>query len=194
MPIRTKRIPSCARCLSHLSESAQAFAALPPSRMSQALHPLNAGLLSLGMLRFSRPCRLLPPSKPPTTATPPRPDATPPPPMTGSTWSWSVARQLLATRPSSDRSATPPFRRSPPSSRRRWPSTPGADILIVAVGVPVVADLVREGAIVIDIGTTPSRTTPVRLWATTSMRRRREPIAEAVSPVPGGVVEPPTSG
>ena len=68
--------------------------------------------------------------------------------------------------------------------------TLGADILIVAVGVPglIGADLVREGAIVIDIGINAVEQPDgsVRLVGDVDTAAV-EQVAEAVSPVPGGV-------
>ena len=68
--------------------------------------------------------------------------------------------------------------------------TLAADILIVAVGVPglVTGEMVREGAIVIDIGINALRRDDgsVRLVGDVDTASV-EPIAEAVSPVPAGV-------
>jgi methylenetetrahydrofolate dehydrogenase (NADP+)/methenyltetrahydrofolate cyclohydrolase len=68
--------------------------------------------------------------------------------------------------------------------------TLAADILIVAVGVPglVTGEMVREGAIVIDIGINALRNDDgsVRLVGDVDTASVL-PIAEAVSPVPGGV-------
>lgn len=66
-----------------------------------------------------------------------------------------------------------------------------ADILIVAAGVPrfVTADMVKPGAIVIDVGINPERdeaTGKVRMVGDVDTESVAE-VAEAVSPVPGGV-------
>lgn len=66
-----------------------------------------------------------------------------------------------------------------------------ADILVVAAGVPrfVKADMVKPGAIVIDVGINPERdeaTGKVRMVGDVDTESVAE-VAEAVSPVPGGV-------
>ena len=68
--------------------------------------------------------------------------------------------------------------------------TLGADILIVAVGVPglIGADLVREGTIVIDIGINAVEQEDGTVALVGDVDTAAvEPIAEAISPVPGGV-------
>ncbi len=62
--------------------------------------------------------------------------------------------------------------------------TKAADILIVAVGEPnlIVGDMVKPGAIVIDVGTTRIGDTTVGDVHRASV----EPVAGALSPVPGG--------
>lgn len=64
--------------------------------------------------------------------------------------------------------------------------TRGADILIAAMGQPgyITADMVKPGAVVIDVGTTP--TADGRLVGDVDFERVRE-VAGAISPVPGGV-------
>ena len=62
----------------------------------------------------------------------------------------------------------------------------GADVLVAAVGSPglVTADMVREGAIVIDVGTNRGDDPGwSATWTSTPWRRRRARI----TPVPGGV-------
>ena len=66
-----------------------------------------------------------------------------------------------------------------------------ADILVVAAGVPrlVTGDMVKPGAIVVDVGINPERdeaTGKVRLVGDVDFASVAE-VAEAVSPVPGGV-------
>ena len=67
-----------------------------------------------------------------------------------------------------------------------------ADILIAAMGQPafVTADMVRPGAVVIDVGTTrvpdPSRKTGFRLQGDVDFESV-SPLCSAITPVPGGV-------
>jgi methylenetetrahydrofolate dehydrogenase (NADP+)/methenyltetrahydrofolate cyclohydrolase len=67
-----------------------------------------------------------------------------------------------------------------------------ADILVVAAGNPntVTADMVRPGAVVIDVGTNriddPSRERGWRLVGDVDYKAVRE-VASWISPVPGGV-------
>ena len=67
-----------------------------------------------------------------------------------------------------------------------------ADILIVAMGRPemITADMVREGAVVIDVGTNrvddPSRDKGYRVCGDVLFDEVKE-VAAAISPVPGGV-------
>ena len=67
-----------------------------------------------------------------------------------------------------------------------------ADILVVAVGAPrtVTADMVREGAVVVDVGVNhvadPTTRTGFRLVGDTDFEALREKV-EAITPVPGGV-------
>jgi methylenetetrahydrofolate dehydrogenase (NADP+)/methenyltetrahydrofolate cyclohydrolase len=68
--------------------------------------------------------------------------------------------------------------------------TLSADILIVAVGVPglITGDLVREGAVVIDIGINPVQGDNGEVHLVGDVDTASvEPVAAAVSPVPGGV-------
>jgi methylenetetrahydrofolate dehydrogenase (NADP+)/methenyltetrahydrofolate cyclohydrolase len=69
--------------------------------------------------------------------------------------------------------------------------TRAADILVVAAGVPrfVTAEMVKPGAIVIDVGINPLRdeaTGKVRMVGDVDFESVSE-VAEAISPVPGGV-------
>lgn len=67
-----------------------------------------------------------------------------------------------------------------------------ADILVAAMGTPraVTADMVREGAVVVDVGTNrvpdPTRKTGFRLVGDTDFEALVEKV-EAITPVPGGV-------
>ena len=67
-----------------------------------------------------------------------------------------------------------------------------ADILIAAMGQPafVTADMVKPGAVVIDVGTTrvpdPSRKTGFRLQGDVDFKSV-SPLCSAITPVPGGV-------
>jgi methylenetetrahydrofolate dehydrogenase (NADP+)/methenyltetrahydrofolate cyclohydrolase len=67
-----------------------------------------------------------------------------------------------------------------------------ADILVAAMGVPraITADMVREGAVVIDVGVNrvedPSKKSGFRLVGDTDFDALVE-VAEAITPVPGGV-------
>lgn len=68
----------------------------------------------------------------------------------------------------------------------------GADILVAAVGIPgfITADMVKPGAVVIDVGTTrvddPSRERGWRLVGDVDFENVA-PITSAITPVPGGV-------
>lgn len=68
----------------------------------------------------------------------------------------------------------------------------GADILVAAVGIPgfITADMVKEGAVVIDVGTTrvddPSRERGWRLCGDVKFDEVA-PKTSAITPVPGGV-------
>ena len=67
-----------------------------------------------------------------------------------------------------------------------------ADILVVAIGRPraITADMVREGAVVIDVGVNripdPSKKSGFRLVGDTDFEALSEKV-EAITPVPGGV-------
>jgi methylenetetrahydrofolate dehydrogenase (NADP+)/methenyltetrahydrofolate cyclohydrolase len=176
---------------SHLPES-RVFAALPPLKDVEALHPLNAGLLSLGMPRFV-------PSTPAAafhmldryTAAAGRDPST----AYDGLNLVLVGRSNNVGKPAAilglQRNATViSAHRHTFDAGRLAEHTLAADILIVAVGVPglIGADLVREGAIVIDIGinAVEQEDGSVRLVGDVDTAAV-EPIAEAVSPVPGGV-------
>ena len=176
---------------SHLPES-RVFSALPPLKDVEALHPVNAGLLSLGTPRFV-------PSTPAAafhmldryTAAAGRDPATA---YDGLNLAL-VGRSNNVGKPAAilglQRNATViSCHRHTYDAGRLAEHTLGADILIVAVGVPglITGELVREGALVIDIGINAvtgadGAVTLVGDCDTASV----EAVAEAVSPVPGGV-------
>jgi methylenetetrahydrofolate dehydrogenase (NADP+)/methenyltetrahydrofolate cyclohydrolase len=175
----------------HLSES-RVFASLPPLKDVEALHPLNAGLLSLGMPRFV-------PSTPAAafymldryTASVGRDPST----------AYDGLNLVLVGR--SNNVGKPAAilglqRNATVISAHRYTSDAGrlaehtlsADILIVAVGVPklIGAELVAQGAIVIDIGINAIEREDGSVHLVGDVDTAAvEPVAEAVSPVPGGV-------
>lgn len=175
----------------HLPES-RVFAALPPLKDVEALHPVNAGLLSLGMQRFV-------PSTPAAAF------------YMLDHYSSSMGRDpsiaydglnlVLVGRSNNvgkpaailglQRNATVvSCHRHTYDAGRLAEHTRSADILIVAVGVPglIGGDLVREGAIVIDIGINAVQADDGSITLVGDVDTGSvEPIAEAVSPVPGGV-------
>ncbi len=175
----------------HLSE-ARVFAALPPLKDVEALHPLNAGLLSLGMPRFI-------PSTPAAafhmldryTASVGRDPAS----AYDGLNLVLVGRSNNVGKPAAilglQRNATVvSCHRHTFDAGRLTEETRTADILIVAVGVPglITGDMIREGAIVIDIGINAVRREDgsVKLVGDVDTASV-EPVAEAISPVPGGV-------
>ena len=175
----------------HLSE-ALVFAALPPLKDVEALHPVNAGLLSLGTPRFV-------PSTPgaafhmldhyteeqgrdPKTAY-------------DGVDIVLVGRSNNVGKPAAilglQRNATViSCHRHTADAGRLAEHTRMADILLVAVGWPGLIDgsMVREGSIVIDVGINPVKRDDgtIRLVGDVDTASV-EPVAEAVSPVPGGV-------
>ncbi|MFZ0088760.1 MAG: bifunctional 5,10-methylenetetrahydrofolate dehydrogenase/5,10-methenyltetrahydrofolate cyclohydrolase [Solirubrobacteraceae bacterium] len=176
---------------SHLPES-RVFAALPPFKDVEAVHPLNAGLLSLGMPRFV-------PSTPAAafhmldryTASVGRDPAT----AYDGLNLVLVGRSNNVGKPAAilglQRNATViSAHHHTYDAGRLGEHTRSADILIVAVGVPelITGDLVREGALVIDIGINAitAHDGTVHLVGDVDTASV-EPVAEAVSPVPGGV-------
>src|ERR1700761_9796392 len=175
----------------HLEE-ARVFSVLPVLKDVEAQHPVNAGLLSLGMPRFV-------PSTPAAafhmldryTASVGRDPAT----------AYDGANLVLVGRSNNvgkpaailglQRNATViSAHRHTFDAGRLAAHTLSADILIVAVGVPglIGADLVREGSIVIDIGINAVEQEDGTVALVGDVDTAAvEPIAEAVSPVPGGV-------
>jgi methylenetetrahydrofolate dehydrogenase (NADP+)/methenyltetrahydrofolate cyclohydrolase len=175
----------------HLPES-RVFAALPPLKDVEALHPLNAGLLSLGTPRFV-------PSTPAAafhmldryTASVGRDPHTA---YDGLNLAL-VGRSNNVGKPAAilglQRNATViSCHHHTYDAGRLAEHTRGADILIVAVGVPklIGRDLVREGAIVIDIGINAIEQPDGSVTLVGDVDTEAvEPVVEAVSPVPGGV-------
>jgi methylenetetrahydrofolate dehydrogenase (NADP+)/methenyltetrahydrofolate cyclohydrolase len=175
----------------HLPES-RVFAALPPLKDVEALHPLNAGLLSLGMPRFipSTPAAAFhmldryteSVGRDPSTA------------YDGLNLVL-VGRSNNVGKPAAilglQRNATViSCHRHTFDAGRLSEQTLSADILIVAVGVPglITGDLVREGAVVIDIGINPVQGDNGEVHLVGDVDTASvEPVAAAVSPVPGGV-------
>ena len=175
----------------HLEE-ARVFSALPVLKDVEAQHPVNAGLLSLGIPRFV-------PSTPAAAF------------HMLDRYSISIGRDpeiaydgqdlVLVGRSNNvgkpaailglQRNATViSCHRHTFDAGRLSEHTRAADILIVAVGVPglVTGEMVREGAIVIDIGINALRDDDgsVRLVGDVDTPSV-DAVAEAVSPVPGGV-------
>ncbi|HUZ83954.1 MAG TPA: bifunctional 5,10-methylenetetrahydrofolate dehydrogenase/5,10-methenyltetrahydrofolate cyclohydrolase [Gaiellales bacterium] len=176
---------------SHLPES-RVFAALPPLKDVEALHPVNAGLLSLGMPRFV-------PSTPASafhmldryTAAAGRDPATA---YDGLNLAL-VGRSNNVGKPAAilglQRNATViSCHKHTFDAGRLAEHTRGADILIVAVGVPglITGEMVRPGALVIDIGINALEAADGTVTLVGDVHTDSvEPVAEAVSPVPGGV-------
>lgn len=175
----------------HIPE-ARVYAALPPEKDVEAVHPTNAGLLALGMPRFvpSTPAaafhlldRFLAESgRDPATA------------LDGADLV-IVGRSPNVGKPAAilglERNATvvSAHKHTADAGRLRE-HTARADVLMVATGVPglIKADMVRPGAIVIDIGinAVPGPDGATRLVGDVDFDGVRE-VAGAISPVPGGV-------
>jgi methylenetetrahydrofolate dehydrogenase (NADP+)/methenyltetrahydrofolate cyclohydrolase len=175
----------------HLDD-ARVFAHLPVLKDVEAQHPENAGLLALGMPRFvpSTPAAafhmldryMRERGRDPATA------------YDGLDLVL-VGRSNNVGKPAAilglQRNATVISAHKHTSDAGRLAAhTRGADLLIVAAGVPgvVTGDMVREGAIVVDIGINPVEGADgkVRLVGDVDFDSVL-PRAEAVSPVPGGV-------
>jgi methylenetetrahydrofolate dehydrogenase (NADP+) / methenyltetrahydrofolate cyclohydrolase len=175
----------------HLEE-ARVFSALPVLKDVEAQHPVNAGLLSLGMPRFvpSTPAAAFHMLDRYSTSIGRDPEIA----YDGQDLVL-VGRSNNVGKPAAilglQRNATViSCHRHTSDAGRLREHTLGADILIVAVGVPglITGEMVHEGAIVIDIGINALRNDDgsVRLVGDVDTASV-EPIAEAVSPVPGGV-------
>jgi methylenetetrahydrofolate dehydrogenase (NADP+) / methenyltetrahydrofolate cyclohydrolase len=173
-------------------EDARVFAHLPVLKDVEAQHPENAGLLALGMPRFvpSTPAAafhmldryMRERGRDPATA------------YDGLDLVL-VGRSNNVGKPAAilglQRNATVISAHKHTSDAGRLAAhTLGADLLIVAAGVPglITGDMVREGAIVVDIGINPVEGPDgqVRLVGDVDFDSVR-PRVEAVSPVPGGV-------
>jgi methylenetetrahydrofolate dehydrogenase (NADP+) / methenyltetrahydrofolate cyclohydrolase len=175
----------------HLSE-AKVFASLPPLKDVEALHPVNAGLLSLGTPRFvsSTPASAFhmldrfteEAGRDLTTAYDGRDIV-----LVGRSNNVGKPAAILGLQ----RNATVvSCHKHTADAGRLADHTRMADILIVAVGSPgiITADMVREGAIVIDIGINPVARPDGSLRLVGDVDTAGvEQVAEAVSPVPGGV-------
>jgi methylenetetrahydrofolate dehydrogenase (NADP+) / methenyltetrahydrofolate cyclohydrolase len=176
---------------SHIPES-KVFRALPPLKDVEALHPENAGLLALGMPRFV-------PSTPAAAfhmldrymASTGRDPAL----AYDGVNLVLVGRSNNVGKPAAilglARNATViSCHRETYDAGRLSGHTRAADILVVAAGVPglITGDMVRDGAIVVDIGINPVPDDHgrVRLVGDVDFDSVAE-RAEAVSPVPGGV-------
>jgi methylenetetrahydrofolate dehydrogenase (NADP+) / methenyltetrahydrofolate cyclohydrolase len=175
----------------HLEE-ARVFSVLPVIKDVEAQHPINAGLLSLGMPRFvpSTPAAAFYMLDRYTASVGRDPEI-----AYDGLDLVLVGRSNNVGKPAAilglQRNATVISCHRHTFDAGRLPEhTLAADILIVAVGVPglVTGEMVREGAIVIDIGINALRNDDgsVRLVGDVDAASV-EPIAEAVSPVPGGV-------
>jgi methylenetetrahydrofolate dehydrogenase (NADP+)/methenyltetrahydrofolate cyclohydrolase len=175
----------------HLEE-ARVFSVLPVLKDVEAQHPVNAGLLSLGMPRFvpSTPAAAFYLLDRYTASVGRDPEI-----AYDGLDLVLVGRSNNVGKPAAilglQRNATVISCHRHTFDAGRLPEhTLAADILIVAVGVPglVTGEMVREGAIVIDIGINALRNDDgtVRLVGDVDATSV-EPIAEAVSPVPGGV-------
>jgi methylenetetrahydrofolate dehydrogenase (NADP+)/methenyltetrahydrofolate cyclohydrolase len=175
----------------HLEE-AHVFSVLPVLKDVEAQHPVNAGLLSLGMPRFvpSTPAAAFHMLDRYTASVGRDPETA----YDGKDLVL-VGRSNNVGKPAAilglQRNATViSCHRHTSDAGRLTEHTVAADILIVAVGVPglITGEMVREGAIVIDIGINALRNDDgsVRLVGDIDTATV-EPVAEAVSPVPGGV-------
>lgn len=175
----------------HLDE-AQVFSVLPPLKDVEAQNPVNAGLLSLGMPRFvpSTPAAAFHMLDRHSVAYGRDPEI-----AYDGLDLVLVGRSNNVGKPAAilglQRNATViSCHRHTFDAGRLREHTLAADILIVAVGVPglITGEMVRPGSIVIDIGINALRGEDgsVRLVGDVDTASV-EPVAEAVSPVPGGV-------
>ena len=175
----------------HLEE-ARIFSVLPVLKDVEAQHPVNAGLLSLGMPRFvpSTPAAAFYMLDRYTASVGRDPEI-----AYDGLDLVLVGRSNNVGKPAAilglQRNATViSCHRHTFDAGRLSEHTRAADILIVAVGVPglVTGEMVREGAIVIDIGINALRDDDgsVRLVGDVDTPSV-DAVAEAVSPVPGGV-------
>jgi methylenetetrahydrofolate dehydrogenase (NADP+)/methenyltetrahydrofolate cyclohydrolase len=175
----------------HLSES-RIFNALPVLKDVEALHPTNAGLLSLGMPRFipSTPAAAFHMLDTHTRAMGRDPET-----AYDGVDLVLVGRSNNVGKPAAilglQRNATViSAHKHTADAGRLTEHTLEADILIVAVGVShlITGDMVKEGAIVVDIGINATEGPDGKVVLTGDVDTASvEPIVEAVSPVPGGV-------
>ena len=175
----------------HLPES-RVFNALPVLKDVEALHPTNAGLLSLGMPRFipSTPAAAFHMLDTHLRATGRDPEI-----AYDGLELVLVGRSNNVGKPAAilglQRNATViSAHKHTADAGRLAEHTRMADLLVVAAGVPglITGGFVREGAIVVDIGINavpgPDGTTKLVGDVDTESVLR---LVEAVSPVPGGV-------
>jgi methylenetetrahydrofolate dehydrogenase (NADP+) / methenyltetrahydrofolate cyclohydrolase len=175
----------------HLPES-RVFNALPILKDVEALHPTNAGLLSLGMPRFipSTPAAAFHMLDRHTRAMGRDPEV-----AYDGVDLVLVGRSNNVGKPAAilglQRNATViSAHKHTADAERLEHHTCSADVLIVAVGVPhlIRGDMIKEGAIVIDIGINATEGPAGKVVLTGDVDTETvEPVAEAVSPVPGGV-------
>jgi methylenetetrahydrofolate dehydrogenase (NADP+)/methenyltetrahydrofolate cyclohydrolase len=175
----------------HLDES-RIFNALPVLKDVEALHPTNAGLLSLGMPRFipSTPAAAFHMLDTHTRAMGRDPEL-----AYDGVDLVLVGRSNNVGKPAAilglQRNATViSAHKHTADAGRLVEHTKDADILIVAVGVShlITGDMVKEGAIVIDIGINATEGPDGKVALTGDVDTESvEPVVEAVSPVPGGV-------
>ena len=175
----------------HLSES-RIFNALPVLKDVEALHPTNAGLLSLGIPRFipSTPAAAFHMLDTHTRAMGRDPEV-----AYDGVDLVLVGRSNNVGKPAAilglQRNATViSAHKHTADAGRLAEHTRDADILIVAVGVPhlITGDMVKEGAIIVDIGINATEGPDGKVVLTGDVDTATvEPIVEAVSPVPGGV-------
>jgi methylenetetrahydrofolate dehydrogenase (NADP+) / methenyltetrahydrofolate cyclohydrolase len=175
----------------HLDES-RIFSALPVLKDVEALHPTNAGLLSLGLPRFipSTPAAAFHMLDTHTRAMGRDPEL-----AYDGVDLVLVGRSNNVGKPAAilglQRNATViSAHKHTADAGRLAEHTRDADILIVAVGVShlITGDMVKEGAIVIDIGINATEGPDGKVVLTGDVDTESvEPVVEVVSPVPGGV-------
>jgi methylenetetrahydrofolate dehydrogenase (NADP+) / methenyltetrahydrofolate cyclohydrolase len=175
----------------HLSES-RVFSALPVLKDVEALHPTNAGLLSLGMPRFvpSTPAAAFHMLDTHLRATGRDPEV-----AYDGMELVLVGRSNNVGKPAAilglQRNATViSAHKHTADAGRLEQHTRQADLLIVAAGVShlIKGDMVKEGAIVVDIGINATEGPDGKVVLTGDVDTESvEPVAGAVSPVPGGV-------
>jgi methylenetetrahydrofolate dehydrogenase (NADP+) / methenyltetrahydrofolate cyclohydrolase len=175
----------------HLPES-RVFNALPVLKDVEALHPTNAGLLSLGMPRFipSTPAAAFHMLDTHLRATGREPEV-----AYDGMELVLVGRSNNVGKPAAilglQRNATViSAHKHTADAGRLEQHTRQADLLIVAVGVShlIKGDMVKEGAIVVDIGINATEGPDGNVVLTGDVDTESvEPVAGAVSPVPGGV-------